>query len=70
MASKAKDAKNTKAATSIGLFQCRQTAAGSEIEPFDVAGPLFSDQPIAEALADRGEEGAFEGIILRGLADE
>ncbi|MBM4328662.1 MAG: hypothetical protein FJ118_16035 [Deltaproteobacteria bacterium] len=54
----------------IGLFQVRRGRAGTEIKPFDVAGPLFQDAAIAQALADRGEEAVFEGLALRGMLDE
>ncbi|MEW6137059.1 MAG: ATP-binding protein [Thermodesulfobacteriota bacterium] len=55
---------------SIGLFQIRRRDAGTEVRPFAVTGPLFEDTEIANALADRGEEGVFEGLVLRGMLDE
>jgi hypothetical protein len=54
----------------IGLFQIRRKDAGTEVKPFAVTGPLFEDIEIANALADRGEEGVFEGLVLRGMLDE
>jgi hypothetical protein len=54
----------------IGLFNVRRSISGTEIEPFDVTGPLFADSEISAALADRGEDGVFEGLALRGMLDE
>lgn len=54
----------------IGLFNVRRSPAGTQIEPFDVTGPLFADAAIKEALTDRGEDGVFEGLALRGMLDE
>lgn len=54
----------------IGLFHVRRSPSGTEIEPFDVTGPLFTDSAIKEALTDRGEDGVFEGLALRGMLDE
>ena len=54
----------------IGLFSVRLTTQGTVVKPFDVTGPLFQDQEIAEALANRTEDGMFESLILRGLIDE
>lgn len=54
----------------IGLFNVRITAQGTVVEPFDVTGPMFQDAEIAEALANRTEDGMFESLILRGLIDE
>ncbi|MEI7449220.1 MAG: ATP-binding protein [Desulfomonile sp.] len=54
----------------IGLFQVRQSEGGTQVQPFAVTGPLFEDAEIANALADRGEDGVFEGLALRGMLDE
>ncbi len=54
----------------IGLFNVRRSPSGTEIEPFDVTGPLFADSEVSAALADRGEDGVFEGLALRGMLDE
>jgi predicted ATPase len=54
----------------IGLFNVRRSPSGTEIEPFDVTSPLFMDSTIKEALTDRGEDGVFEGLALRGMLDE
>ena len=54
----------------IGLFSVRLTAQGTVVKPFDVTGPMFRDQEIAEALANQTEDGKFESLILRGLIDE
>jgi predicted ATPase len=54
----------------IGLFNVRRSSDGTQIEPFDVMGPLFQDQEVKKALTDRGEDGLFEGLALRGMLDE
>jgi predicted ATPase len=54
----------------IGLFNVHRSLLGTEIGPFDIAGPLFTDSKIKEALTDRGEDGVFEGLALRGMLDE
>lgn len=54
----------------ITLLRVRQGVKGSEITPFNVSGPLFQDQEIAEALTTGTENGLFENLILRGMIDE
>ena len=54
----------------IGLFNVRLTTQGTAVEPFDVTGPLFRDTEIAEAFANRTEDGMFESLILRGFIDD
>jgi predicted ATPase len=54
----------------IGLFNVRQAGGNTAITHFEVTGPIFQDAEIAAALLDRGEDGLFEGLILRGLLDE
>ena len=62
--------KREEESSDIGLFNVRITAQGTVVEPFDVTDPLFRDAEIAEALANRTEDGMFESLILRGLIDE
>ena len=54
----------------IGLFNVRRSPSGTKIERFDIGSPLFTDSAIKEALTDRGEDGVFEGLTLRGMLDE
>lgn len=54
----------------VRLLHVRRGELGTEVKPFDVKGPLFEDVDIAQALTDRGEEGVFEGLVLRGMLDE
>jgi len=54
----------------VGLFRTSRGSEGTRIEPFGAAGPLFDDGDIAAGLADRGENGVLEGLILRGMLDE
>jgi len=54
----------------VGLFHVRQGERGTELERFDISGPLFQEAELREALSDRGDEDVFEGLILRGILDE
>jgi predicted ATPase len=54
----------------IGLFNVRQVGGNTVMTHFEVTGPIFQDAEIAAALSDRGEDGLFEGLILRGMLDE
>ncbi len=54
----------------IALLRVRHGTKGTDIDRFDVTGPLFSDVEIAQALTSNKEDGLFEGLILRGLIDE
>jgi len=54
----------------IGLFRTYREGGGTRIEPFSAMGPLFDDKEIARSLTDRGEDGVFGGLILRGMLDE
>lgn len=53
----------------IGLFNVRSSKGRTEVESFD-ATPLFEDEKVAAALASSGEDGVFQGLVLRGLLDE
>ena len=54
----------------VGMFNVRRSASGTEIKAFRASGPLFEDQEIAKGLSTRGEDGLFEGLLLRGLLNE
>lgn len=56
-------------ADEIALLCVRQGEAGSEIIPFDPAGPLFREVEIAQSLTSSQENGLFEGLMLRGLLE-
>ena len=56
--------------SAVSLMKVGYGDEGTSIRPFDVAGPLFSDQEIRSALADGAEDGLFESLLLRGLIDE
>ncbi len=51
----------------IGLFMVQHSRGDTRIHRFEVSGPLYEDGEIAGALSDRGEDGLFEGLILRGM---
>jgi predicted ATPase len=54
----------------IGLFRVLQRDAGTQIRPFVVAGPLFESTEVVRGLTADAEDGAFEGLLLRGMLDE
>lgn len=54
----------------IGLFNVRREGLATVVRPFDVSGPLFKDQEIADALTAGTEDGLFESLLLRGMLDE
>lgn len=54
----------------VAMLNVRRVAGRTEVKPFDVTGPLFKDQEIAQALASETEDGLFERLLLRGLLDE
>jgi predicted ATPase len=54
----------------IGLFNVRRQGAATIVKPFDVAGPLFTNQQVAAALTAGTEDGLFESLLLRGMLDE
>lgn len=53
----------------IRLLQVRSERDRTTVKPFDPPDALFDDERIAGALADRGEQGVVESLILRGLLD-
>ncbi len=53
----------------IALLCVREGEAGTEIVPFDPAGPLLESTEIERALAADREDGTFEGLMLRGLLE-
>lgn len=53
----------------IALLNVRRGIDGTEVEPFDVSGPLFKDDEIARALTSGTEDGLFESLMLRGFLD-
>lgn len=59
-----------KSPAEIAMLNVRRSAGQTEVKPFNVTGPLFSESEIAKALTARGEDGLFESLILRGLIDE
>ena len=56
----------------IALFNVCRIGRATEIRRYGPKGPLFdtSDPQIAEGLASGSEDGRFEALMLRGLADE
>ncbi|HLG15959.1 MAG TPA: AAA family ATPase [Blastocatellia bacterium] len=54
----------------IALLTVRRGVEGTEVTPFDFAGPLFKDAEIARALTSGSEDGLFESLTLRGMLDE
>ncbi len=54
----------------IALLNVRRDGDRTVVESFDSRAPLFDDASVAEALTARGEDGVFEGLLLRGLVGE
>jgi predicted ATPase len=57
-------------ANEIALVNVRQEAKGTQFQPFQVSGPLFKGQEIAQALTAATENGLFESLMLRGMLEE
>ena len=53
----------------IRLLQVGSEDDRTTVKPFDPPDALFEDERIAGALADRGEQGVVESLILRGILD-
>ncbi|MBI2931945.1 MAG: ATP-binding protein [Planctomycetes bacterium] len=53
----------------IALYAVTRELGVTRIHPF-VPPELWEEKELAKALADRGEEGVFEGLVLRGMLDE
>jgi predicted ATPase len=51
----------------VALLNVRRDGAETVVEAFDPKGPLFDEGEVLEALSTSSEDGAFEGLLLRGL---
>ena len=47
-----------------------ETESGTSVEVFEIPDKLLNDPELSQALSDRGEEGLFEGMLLRGYIKE
>ena len=54
----------------VRLFNVRRDAHQTVVRPFENTDPVLADPEILKELSDRGEEGLFESLVLRGLIDE
>ncbi len=54
----------------IALLRVKHGLNGTEVNRFDVTGPLFQNNEIAQALTTGTEDGLFENLMLRGMLDE
>jgi predicted ATPase len=54
----------------IALLAVTRADGSTKVQPFAPAGELWEEKELAKALANRGEEAVFEGLILRGMLDE
>lgn len=61
---------NEDIAKEMALFNVRRIQGRTVAKRFEMPGPLFTDEKIAEALSAKSEDGLFEGLLLRGLLDE
>ena len=54
----------------IGLFTFHNNGGETEVLPFSYSVSLLEDTEMVEQLANKGEDGLFEGLVMRGLIDE
>lgn len=54
----------------IGLFTFHNNGGETEVRPFSYGSSLLEDTKMVEQLANKGEDGLFEGLVMRGLIDE
>lgn len=52
------------------LFSVRRDGHQTVVQPFENTDPVLADPEILKELSDRGGEGLFESLVLRGLIDE
>lgn len=57
----------------IRLFNVRRANSangrGASVDAFEIPAALLDDPELTRALADRGSDGLFEGLLLRGYLD-
>jgi len=53
----------------VALMSVHHGASGTEFQGFDVDSPIFRDEELKAALCETGENGVFQGLMLRGLLD-
>ena len=54
----------------IGLFTFQGGNGETKIRSFPIKGEIFGDTEILEELTNKGEDGLFEGLVMRGFIDE
>ena len=54
----------------VRLFNVRRDPHQTVVRPFENTDPMLADPEILRELSDRGEDGLFESLVLRGLIDE
>ena len=54
----------------IGLFTFHNNGGETVIRPFSYSESLFEDTEMVEQLTNKGEDGLFEGLVMRGFIDE
>ena len=47
-----------------------ETESDTSVEVFEIPDALLNDPELVQALSNRGEEGLFEGLLLRGYINE
>lgn len=60
----------TRSNEDVALFTFHNAGQKTEIKPFSSSGPLFQLDEVSKELTSSGEDGVFEGLVLRGLVDE
>ena len=54
----------------IGLFTFHGENGETNIRSFPISGEIFEDTEILEELTNKGEDGLFESLVMRGFIDE
>ena len=54
----------------VALLSVSKAKRGTQVQPFNPAGPLYQDPELSAALTAPTEDGLFESLMLRGMLDE
>ncbi len=54
----------------VAVLNVRRDAEGTQVRPIEFADSLFQNQELLTGLSSPGEDGVFEGLLMRGLLDE
>jgi hypothetical protein len=54
----------------VAVLSVQQQDAGTRVKPVELARTLFQNQELLGQLSSPGQDGLFEGLMLRGLLDD